>query len=108
MVVSAAKILLFAPSAAENSRKRKLTISESGFNEVPRSQMCNDENGNSMTIEEALQRRNRTGRFLGSCTECGGRVRAHKEGKYRNIVMAAHFEHIEEDKRCSLSRAFRG
>ena len=75
---------------------------------MPRSQTCLDESGQRITVDEALERRKRQGRFLGACTECGGRVRAHASGKYGTVVMAAHFEHIEENKTCRLSRAFQG
>jgi hypothetical protein len=71
---------------------------------MPRSQICLDENGNTITISQALARRRSKGRFIGSCVKCGGRVRAHSASKNG---MAEHFEHIEGNLDCTLSAPHR-
>lgn len=73
---------------------------------MPLSQTCSIGSGintKTITIEEALERRTRHGKFIGACAECGDRVRAHKASR----IAAAHFEHMEGNLSCSLSAPHR-
>lgn len=56
--------------------------------------------GRVISIESALEIRDRGEKTAFTCTECGSPVRAHKEG---TTGQGAHFEHFERNLDCSKS-----